>query len=128
MSGNVESVDLVHELEQVVDALAGAGVQYAVCGGFAVAIHGHVRATRDIDLLIRPESVERALEALARCGFTLRAGPIPFSAGTPQAREIHRASKVDGSSLVTVDLVLVTPVGAGGAPPMPCGVSRARGP
>jgi hypothetical protein len=45
-------VDLVAELHVVADALVAAGVEFALCGGLAVAVHGHVRATRDIDLLV----------------------------------------------------------------------------
>lgn len=103
-------MDLVSELARVVDALDVAGIEFALCGGFAVAIHGHVRATRDIDLLLRRESLEAAVAALRSCGLTLRSGPIPFAPGTREAREIHRVSKVLGGSLVTVDLLIVTPV------------------
>ncbi len=36
---------LVEELESLIDALDAAGVNYAVCGGLALAVHGHARAT-----------------------------------------------------------------------------------
>lgn len=43
-----------------------AGVKYVVVGGFALALHGVVRATKDIDILIDPslDNVKRALQAL----------------------------------------------------------------
>ena len=66
------TIDLIAELERVIDALSGARVPYALCGGLALAIHGHPRATKDIDLLIPPESIGDALGAAARAGFTLR--------------------------------------------------------
>lgn len=103
-------MDLIGEFGRVIDALANAGVEYAVCGGLAVALHGHVRATRDIDLLIPAEQKDKAMAALRDAGFTLAAGPIPFSAGMPQARTLYRASKVEGTELLTVDLLLVSPV------------------
>ena len=48
-----------------------AGVKYVVVGGFAVALHGVVRATKDIDILIEPtlENAERALKALEGLTF-----------------------------------------------------------
>jgi hypothetical protein len=46
--------------------LNAAGVKYVVVGGFAVALHGVVRATKDIDILIDPtvDNAQRALKAL----------------------------------------------------------------
>jgi hypothetical protein len=104
------ALDLIAEFESVLDALSGARIEYAVCGGMAVNIYGHVRATRDIDLLIRPEALDLVKATLATRGYVLEAGPIPFGAGTPVERRLHRVSKVEGASLLTLDLLLVTPV------------------
>lgn len=78
--------DLVAELERIAAALAAAEIDYAVCGGLAVAMHGHVRATRDIDLLMPSEAAPRALVALAAIGFDLPALPMTFGAGTNAER------------------------------------------
>ena len=40
-------------LERVCAALREAGVRYAVVGGYAVALHGAVRGTVDIDVALR---------------------------------------------------------------------------
>ena len=42
------------------------GVRYVIVGGFALALHGAVRATKDVDVLIDPtiDNARRALEAL----------------------------------------------------------------
>lgn len=42
------------------------GVRYVIVGGFALALHGVVRATKDVDVLIDPtiDNARRALEAL----------------------------------------------------------------
>jgi hypothetical protein len=44
-----------------------AGVRYVIVGGFALALHGAVRATKDVDVLIDPtlDNARRALKALA---------------------------------------------------------------
>ena len=53
-------------LTQVCRLLNAQDVRYVVVGGFAVALHGAVRTTKDIDILIEPtiENAKRALDAL----------------------------------------------------------------
>jgi hypothetical protein len=53
------SLDLIAELEALVSALDAEKVEYALCGGLALAVHGYPRATKDIDLLVRADSTER---------------------------------------------------------------------
>lgn len=54
-------------LARVCRLLNEADVAYVVVGGFALAYHGVVRATKDVDVLIEPTigNARRALEALA---------------------------------------------------------------
>ena len=55
------------DLVQLAKALAAFGVEYALIGGTAMAVHGFSRATKDIDLLL-PVSTDnnvRLLQALA---------------------------------------------------------------
>jgi hypothetical protein len=58
-------------LVSVCRLLNAAGVRYVVVGGFALALHGVVRATKDVDVLIEPtlENVRRALRALEGLTF-----------------------------------------------------------
>jgi hypothetical protein len=46
------------------------GVEYLVVGAHALAVHGHVRATKDLDIWVRPdlENAKRVLRALAAFG------------------------------------------------------------
>ncbi len=90
-------------------ALRKAGVQHAVCGGMAMAVHGVPRATRDLDILVQEVDAARAELAAARAGFTLSAGIIPFDVGKPTERRIVRVSKARGEDLLTLDLILATP-------------------
>jgi hypothetical protein len=43
--------------------LNAAGVDYLVVGAHALAVHGHIRATKDLDVWVRP-SPENALKVL----------------------------------------------------------------
>lgn len=100
---------LVDELLGLIDSLEEADVEYAVCGGIALAIHGVPRFTKDIDLLVRTSDLDRVRSAAHRCGFTLEGGRLTFGAGTDQVREVFRVSKASGSELLTLDLLLVSP-------------------
>lgn len=58
-------------LETVCQALEEAGVDYAVVGGQAVALHGVVRGTIDVDVALRwsAQMLARAEVALRRIGL-----------------------------------------------------------
>ncbi|MEO7919286.1 MAG: nucleotidyl transferase AbiEii/AbiGii toxin family protein [Thermoanaerobaculia bacterium] len=101
-------LDLYEELKTVLAALDAAQVPYALCGGLALAVHGHPRATVDIDLLVPSESIDAALHVLRSKGFEIAALPMTFFGGDV---EIHRMSKVDteAGDLLSVDLLVVTP-------------------
>jgi hypothetical protein len=106
----VPRIDIVAELGAALDALQRESVPHALRGGFAVAVYGVPRATKDIDFLVPEADLGRAESALKSIGFSLRAGPIPFGTGTPQERKVHRVTKVSQGEHLTVDLLGVTPV------------------
>ena len=56
---------------QICQALNAAGARYLVIGGIACILHGYVRATSDLDVLIErsPDNAERVLDGLARTGY-----------------------------------------------------------
>ena len=61
-------------LERVCGALRDAGVRYAVVGGYAVALHGAVRGTLDIDVALHwsRTNLLRAETALQGTGLVSR--------------------------------------------------------
>ena len=98
---------LIDELSGLIYTLNENGVEYAVCGGLSMAIHGFARATLDIDVLIREESLEKAYEIAAEKGFDIRGLDISFK---ERAVEIRRVSKIDDNGeVLSLDLLLVTP-------------------
>lgn len=97
--------DLAAEFEAVLAVLAEREIEYAVCGGMAMAIHGYLRATVDIDLLIRPEDEERVYAAVEPIGYTFRAMPMRLDKG---AMEIRRVTKLVEGDPLMLDLLLVT--------------------
>jgi len=65
--------------EPVLRSLNEAGVRYLIVGGVAVVLHGHLRATADLDLVVElsPANLACALEALEGSGFLPRP-PVPL--------------------------------------------------
>jgi hypothetical protein len=63
------------DYSDMLSAFADAEVDYLVIGAYALAVHGHPRATGDLDLWVRPTSdnAERVLKALSAFGAPLRA-------------------------------------------------------
>ena len=102
-------VNLYDELVAIVRALERARINYAVCGGMAMAVHGLPRFTNDIDLLIQREDLNDILELVRKKGFILDGGILPMGAGEKVERDIFRISKVIDKDLVTLDLLLVNP-------------------
>lgn len=58
---------------EMLRALSDAGAEFLIVGAHAVAAHGHYRATKDIDIWIRPEreNVVRVWRALVEFGAPL---------------------------------------------------------
>lgn len=104
------ALDLVAELERLIGHLDAEW--YALCGGLAVAIHGHPRMTLDIDLLIARPHLPSVRACATRAGFNIPARPMVFGAGTSREVEIVRVSKLDehDGDLLPLDLIIVTPV------------------
>jgi len=66
MQPNSDLIDLLR-------ALNGAGAEYLIVGGYAVAIHGKIRATKDVDVFVGtdPENAAKVWRALAVFGAPL---------------------------------------------------------
>lgn len=102
-------MNLKDELFLVTETLDKAGIDHALCGGIAVLIHGYPRLTRDIDILLREEDLQKARSSLEESGYTLSSGILPFDTGKPSERRVFRVTKVAGKDHMTLDLVLVSP-------------------
>src|SRR5947209_3057432 len=95
---NSDLIDLLHEFNE-------DKVEYLIVGAHALAAYGHVRATKDLDVWVRPEidNAERVLSALTRFGASLHGlsqkdltdrGTI-FQIGVPPLR-IDIITSIDG--------------------------------
>ena len=62
---------LAGDFKEFLKLLNSTGVEYLLVGGYAVGIHGYVRATNDLDIWINPtpENARRVQTALRDFGF-----------------------------------------------------------
>jgi predicted nucleotidyltransferase len=76
-------------IEDVLIALNESDVRYLVVGGVAVVLHGYLRTTADLDLVVQleRENVERALQALESIGFRPRLPVEASEFADPEVRE-----------------------------------------
>ena len=107
-------------LESLFRDLNDRGGRYIVVGGLAVVLHGHLRATGDVDLLVdfATGQVDRTLSALEGAGFRPY---VPVPAGDFADREKRAAWVREKGMLVfslrpaggvpMVDLFLEHPIG-----------------
>ncbi|RLC90614.1 MAG: hypothetical protein DRI37_00905 [Chloroflexi bacterium] len=62
---------LNQDFKEFIESLNANHVRYLVIGGYAVALHGHPRYTKDIDVWIElsPENAAKMVQALEQFGF-----------------------------------------------------------
>src|SRR5262245_26737223 len=93
------------DFKDLLSAFSAQGVEYLVVGAHALAAHGHVRATKDLDVWVRPsaENSPRVIQALKAFGAPLhdltsddlsRPGLI-FQIGVPPVR-VDVITSIDG--------------------------------
>ena len=70
--------DMLRAADDVILAFERAKVRYALAGGFAVAIYGRIRATKDIDFLCHPDDLDRAAAGLKEAGYKTFTEPWTF--------------------------------------------------
>jgi hypothetical protein len=66
-------IELPTDFADLLVELLEAGVRFLLVGGYAVAHHGHPRATKDMDIWVCPDegNADRVIRALGRFGAPL---------------------------------------------------------
>ncbi len=101
-------MELFDEFKQLVSEFKKENIDYALCGGLAMAVYAFPRATLDIDILIEPKTLEKAKTVAMKLGFSFDAGLMVFSGG---AIQIYRLTKLctDSNEPLMLDMLLLTP-------------------
>ncbi len=98
-------MQIIEELYRLTEAFATSGLDYAVCGGLAVAIHGRPRLTVDIDVVVAAPDVSRAAQIAASVGFDDVAGWIDLPLNKLGIDRLYRLNKISGTEFLTLDLL-----------------------
>ena len=74
-------IELCEDFRDLLIELCDADADFVVVGGYAVAFHGHPRATKDLDLLVRTDqrNAQKVYRALAAFGAPLDAFEVTES-------------------------------------------------
>jgi hypothetical protein len=80
------------DLKEFFRLLNENSVEYVIVGGYAVAFHGFVRATKDIDVLFHntPANIKRLMAALV--GFGIQESDMVMNTFSEQGRIIRMGS------------------------------------
>lgn len=91
------------DVKRLARYLEEAGVEYALIGGYALAAHGLVRATEDVDLLVNPslENSRRWIVALSR----LPDGAAKELARDPDVFASQKSYAIRVNDEITVDVL-----------------------
>ncbi len=96
---------IIEELYRLAEAFAENHVEYAVCGGLAVAIHGRPRLTVDIDIVVAALDIKKAAEIAASVGFDDVSGWVQLPLNKLGINRLYRLNKISGVELLTLDLL-----------------------
>lgn len=101
-------MDLLDELKIITQNLDKAGIDYALCGGLAIAIYAKPRATLDIDIMVQPDYFSETKEVAKKLGYTMSSAMMEFNDGAVKLQRLNKVDKVTGEYFL-LDLLIVTP-------------------
>ncbi len=92
---------LPDDIQALLEVMLKNDVEFAICGGHAVAYHGYPRLTMDVDILLLPtrDNARRVMAALEEFGFG-QAG-IPLEAFTCEGTAITLGEQPNQADLLT---------------------------
>ncbi len=108
--------------EEIIRKFNSAGVKYAVVGGVAVNLHGHIRMTADLDIVLELEdnNLAKAVTTLTESGFVCKIPVDPMGLADSNTRNDWIKNKNMKAlnfyrGTEEVDLVIDSPVKYGDA-------------
>ena len=96
-------MNLFDEFFKIVESFENMDLKYAVVGGIAMAFHDQPRFTKDIDILVLPEDLEKVATRFEEIGYFESATPWTFKNTN---LTLHRFMKVEGEDFLVVDILV----------------------
>ena len=103
-------MNLTNEFTALIAGLQTAKIDFAVCGGWAMALHGFPRLTKDIDFLVQPNDLPQILDIAKKCGYDEEVEALSLGPRENPTCEIRRINKFQGEDRVIVDFVQMLPL------------------
>ena len=101
-------MDLLEELKKLSKKLNQAGIDYALCGGLAIAIYARPRATLDIDIMVQSDYFSETKKVAQELGYIMSSAPMEFNDGAVKIQRLSKVDKASGEYFI-LDLLIVTP-------------------
>ncbi len=101
-------MDLLIELKNLIKALDEEEIDYALCGGLALAVYARPRATLDIDIMVESDMLDKIKQIVEKLGFDIPTMPMTFKGGAVKIHHMTKVNNESGEHLV-LDLLIVTP-------------------
>ncbi len=101
-------MNLFEQLVQLTSQFEADNIEYALCGGLAMAVYTFPRATVDIDILIETQTLEKAKTGAKALGFSGDPKFVQFKDGAIQIYRLEKEDADSGDALM-LDILLVTP-------------------
>ncbi|MCP4109012.1 MAG: nucleotidyltransferase family protein [Desulfobacteraceae bacterium] len=95
-------MDIYDEFFSIIKKLNQINIQYVIVGGIALSFHTRPRYTKDIDILLLAEDVDKFKSELKTMGYIIEATPWTFKNTNIT---LHRLTKTEGEDLLTIDLL-----------------------
>ena len=95
-------MDILSEALKISKLLAKANLKWTFVGGVAVGIHGLIRATEDIDIVINPNDLKKLDALLIKNNFVINPQPMKFKDGFV----LHRRVKIVGKEYFVLDIMI----------------------
>lgn len=99
------TLDILKEASQLSEALNAAKIDWAFVGGIAVGIYGFIRATEDIDIIVKEHDLQEIDRILEKNGFVINESPLVFQDGF----KCFRRLKFDNNDSFFILDILVHP-------------------
>ena len=101
-------MDLLEELIKITARFDSLNLEYALCGGLALAVYARPRATLDIDIMVDPSSFPKIMAAAEELGYRAKGEPLEFHDSDVRIQRLLKIEEESRDTLV-LDLVLSTP-------------------
>lgn len=98
-------MQLFDEFFMIMQVFEKSHIAYTVIGGIALAFYDQPRFTRDIDILIDPDDLEKVSVCLEKLEYHPSVKPFTFN---KVALRLHRFTKIVGPDHMTVDILVST--------------------